>query len=175
VIRIFIILIVSAISYFGIVFLIETKAPNVQSATATPVEQKEEEAPKKENPHGLPDGVIGSFVMNQDDSSKWLANEATLNDDDRAGFRETQKLQAIFNFDGNYLWRESEDTKVSIATLEVKPEYVKLLATVSLRGTEHPTEFFLQTDEKGFWLTQYLPVHDGSRKIYRARYERITE
>lgn len=169
-IRIFLILIVAAASYFGIVFLIETKSPAVQSKAETP-----DAGVKKANPHGLPDGVIGSFVLNQSASESWLSSETTLTDDDRSRFRETQTLQHIFNFDGDYLWRDSEDTKISINTKEVTEEYVKLLTTVSLSGTEQPTEFFLQWDDKGFWLTQPLAVAGGSKKLYRARYERASE
>lgn len=169
-IRIFLILIAAAVSYFGIVFLIETKSPSVQSKAETPSTEI-----KKANPHGLPDGVIGSFLLNQSASEVWLSNEATLSDDDRSRFRETHTLQHLFNFDGDYLWRDSEDTKISISTKEVTEEYVKLLATVSLSGTEQPTEFFLQWDDKGFWLTQPLTVAGGNKKLYRARYERAAE
>ncbi|MFC5050005.1 hypothetical protein ACFPK9_05215 [Rubritalea spongiae] len=126
----------------------------------------------KINPHGLPSEVLGSFLLNQSATDAWHASDSRLSDDDRARFKENQLLQQVYNFDGHHLWRDSPEKKIAITTLEVTPDYVKLLSTISLNGEELPNDFYLQWDDKGFWLSQRLPVTDGGTKLYRARYER---
>ncbi|MGJ8671585.1 hypothetical protein [Rubritalea sp.] len=166
-IRIVLILIVSAASFFGIVFLIETKAPDVKSMTDKPGAKA-----TIINPHGLPSGVIGSFTLNQEATNAWHTSDSRLTDDDRVRFSETQALQELYNFDGDHLWRNSPDNKIVVITSEVTPDFVKLLTTVSLNGEELPNEFYLQWDDQGFWLSQRLPTTAGVTKLYRARYER---
>ncbi len=169
-IRIFFILIVSAASFFGIVFLIETNTPDVKTMTNTPHVEV-----TKMNPHGLPSQVIGAFEMNREISKQWLANQNDLSDIDKSQFQEVQLVQQLYRFDGNHLWRESSEAKIAVSTLEVTPDFVKLRSTVSLGGRDIPNDFYLQWDDQGFWLSQYLPGSDGNKKLYRARYEQTKE
>lgn len=169
-IRIFFILIVSAASFFGIVFLIETNTPDVKTMTQSP----DAEATRL-NPHGLPSQIIGSFELNRDTSKQWLAKQNDLSEIDKSQFQEIHLVQQLYHFDGNHLWRESSETKIAVSTLEVTPDFVKLRSTVSLSGRDIPNDFYLQWDDQGFWLSQYLPGSDGNKKLYRARYEQTKE
>ena len=165
-IRIFLILIASAASFFGIVFLIETKSPDVKLLSADPNTKA-----TIINPHGLPSEVLGAFLLDQEASKQWLEQQEGLSDIELSQFQEVQSVQKSYNFDGDHLWRDSPDKKVTIQTLEVNPEFVKLQSTISLSGKEIPNEFFLQWDDQGFWLSQYLPGSNDKKKLYRARYK----
>jgi hypothetical protein len=169
--RVYIILPLIALSYFGITFLVEKMNPDVKEMSATP-----KITGTKLHSNGLPDQIIGTFKIDRAPSEAWLSNQDNLDADSRIYFSSLHTSQTQFTFDGQTIWfiDQIADIPVEIISNDGKTVKLKMLDP----GSEHKGShtFFLQAEANGtVWYSNYSHLEDGKKMLYRARYTKVVE
>ena len=169
--RVYIILPLVVLSYFGITFLVEKFNPDVKSMPATP-----KITGTKLHSNGLPDQIIGTFKIDRVASEAWLSRQDNLDADSKIYFARLHTSQTQFTFDGQTIWfiDQIANTPVTIITNDGQNVKLKMLEPSSEHKGSHL--FFLQAEDSGgVWYSNYSHLEDGQKMLYRARYTKVVE
>ena len=169
--RVYIIIPLVVLSYFGITFLVEKMNPEVKGlstkATITAL---------KLDSNGLPEEIIGAFQIDLLASKAWLKSQENLDTDSKIYFSSLHANQSQFSFDGNSIWfnDQASDISVEVITNDGKNVELKMLEPSSDHKGSHT--FFLQTQgDGGVWYSNYSHLEAGKKMLYRARYTKQQE
>ena len=170
-IRVYIIIPLVVLSYFGITFLVEKMNPEVKelSSRATIT------SPKRDS-NGLSEEITGAFKIDLVASEAWLDSQENLDDDSKIYFSSLHANQTQFSFDGKSIWfnDQASDISVEVITNDGKNVELKMLEPSSDHKGSHT--FFLQAQgDGGVWYSNYSHLEAGKKMLYRARYTKQVE
>ncbi|MFT5882938.1 MAG: hypothetical protein ACI9FG_001447 [Crocinitomicaceae bacterium] len=169
--RVYIILPLALLSYFGITFLVEHLNPAVKVMSATP-----QIAGTKIHSNGLPDQIIGKFQIDRVASQAWLDSQENLDDESEGYFLRLHSNQTHFTFDGQSIRFADQISAIPVEIINNDGKDVELHMVDP--GLEHKGshKFFLQAEsDGGVWYSNYSHLEDGKKMLYRARYTKQAE
>jgi len=169
--RIYIILPLALLSYFGITFLVEYMNPEVKDLSAKiPI------TGTKLHENGLPDQIMGSFKIDRAASKAWLDSQENLDAESKGYISSLHSGQTQFTFDGDSIWFVDQIANIQVKIIDNDGEKVELQMVDP--GTEHKGSqtFFLQIGSNGgVWYSNYSHLEDDKKMLYRARYTKQVE
>ena len=170
-IRVYIMLFLTVLSYFGITFLVETMNPDVKAMTAS-----SKTTANKLQSSGISEKIIGTFKIDREASEAWLNKQEKLDANSKIYFSGLHTSQTQFTFDGESIWFIDQANNIPVKTISNDDQSMelKMLKPTSEHKGSHI--FFLQTDDDGgVWYSNYSYLENGQKMLYRARYTKVVE
>ena len=169
--RVYIIIPLVVLSYFGITFLVEKMNPDVKAMSATP-----KITGTKLHANGLPDQIIGTFKIDRVASEAWLSSQDNLDAESRIYFSSLHTSQTQFTFDGQTIWFINQIANIPVKTISNDGKNVKLEMLDPSSEHKGSHTFFLQVEDNGgVWYSNYSHLENGQKMLYRARYTKVPE
>ncbi|MFC4991253.1 hypothetical protein [Rubritalea tangerina] len=155
-------------SYFGAIFLLESRHPEVKQLSS-----RTEVIGTKLHASGLPDQLLGTFNIQHELSRKWLNSQQDLDDETKGYFASLQASQSQFTFDGQSIWFVDHIANIPVKVLKQENYMLELEMLESSAEHKGSLTFFLQWDDQGnVWYSNYSHLQGGEKKIYRACYRK---